>query len=167
MKSQLPTWVFVAAALAFEPATSTALDLGIRHYGARGGVSVSPDQFHGGLFFDAGRLPGNLRFQPSFDLGFGNGLWLVSANVDALHPVAGGPSMQPYLGGGVGFNFFDVNDGVGAGRGLELEPVLDIVGGLEWGGSKRKSGAPFRYVLEARLGIGDTPDFKVSAGITF
>ena len=167
MKTQLPTWLFAATTLIGFADTSTALEFGIRHYGARGGISLNPDQFHGGLFLDAGRLTSSLWFQPSFEFGLGNGVWLAAANMDALYPFAGGRSMRPYLGGGVGFNFFDVQDGVGEGRGLEIEPVLNVVGGLEWGAPRRKSRAPFRYVLEARLGVGATPDFKISAGITF
>jgi hypothetical protein len=167
VKNHFPTWLLAVTTLICFADTSPALEFGIRHYGVRGGVSMNPDQFHGGLFLDAGRLTSSLRFQPSFEFGLGNGVWLAAANMDALFPFAGGSSMRPYLGGGVGFNFFDVQDGVGEGRGLEIEPVLNVVGGLEWGAGKRKSRAPFRYVLEGRLGIGATPDFKISAGITF
>ena len=167
MKKYLGTCVLAVTTVTCFADTSTALEFGIRHYGARGGISMNPDQFHGGLFLDAGRLTSSLWFQPSFEFDLGNGVWLAAANMDVLYPFAGGSSMRPYLGGGVGFNFFDVSDGVGEGRGLEIEPVLNIVGGLEWGAGKRKSRAPFRYVLEGRLGIGATPDFKISAGITF
>ena len=167
MKNHLSTWMFAATTLIGFADTSTAFEFGIRHYGARGGIGMNPDQFHGGLFLDAGRFTSKVRFQPSFELGLGNGVWLAAANIDALYPFAGGGSMRPYLGGGIGFNFFDVQDGLGEGRGLEMAPVLNVVGGLEWGAARQKSRAPFRYLLEARLGIGDTPDFKISAGITF
>lgn len=127
---------------------------------------MSPDQFHGGLFINAGRIVSNVRFQPSFELGIGNGLRVAATNLDALHPF-GGSSWRPYAGGGLGINFVDVTNGVGKGRGWKLETALNIVGGVEWGGSKRGSSPADRYVLEARLGLGNTPDFKISFGLAF
>ena len=149
--------------------TSAPAELGIQHVGLRAGVSRSPDQFHGGIFLDAGHLVSNLRFQPSLEFGIGNGVRLGAVNLDALYPLAerSWRSWRPYAGGGLGVNFIDVTDGVGEGRGAEIEPCLNIIGGVERDSSKRGSRASRRYVIEARVGVGDTPDFKISAGITF
>jgi hypothetical protein len=89
-----------------------------------------------------------------------------TANVDALYLFSARP-WRPYAGGGLGVNFIDVTNGVGEGRGFEIEPVLNIVGGIEWGASKHGSRAHQRYVIEARLGFGDTADFKVGFGLAF
>jgi len=148
------------------PRRASAGELGIRHLGVRGGVSMNPDQFHGGVFLDAGRLASSLRFQPSFEFGVGNGVRLGAANADVLYPLAE-RSWLPYAGAGLGVNFVDVTNGVGEGNGLEIKPVFNVVGGVEWGVSKQGSRAPRRYVIEARLGIGDTPDFKIGAGVIF
>jgi len=154
---------------------STAQDLGLRLLGFRGGVSLNPDQFHFGAFADAGQLTPHLRLQPSLEVGLGNGVRLAAANVDAIHLFAprswsrfGSPApWRPYVGGGLGINFIDVSQGFGQTDGLTIEPVINVVGGVEWGVLRPRSSSSHRYLLEARVGLGDTPDFKLSAGITF
>jgi len=146
-----------------------AQDLGIQAFGLRGGISMNPDQFHVGAFLDAGHLTDRLRFQPSFELGLGNGVRLATVNADALFLFAP-RRFRPYAGGGLGLNFIDITNGVGQGRGLDIEPVLNLVGGVEWGAfdSKKPGSKRFRsFLIEGRLGIGDTPEFKLSAGVSF
>ena len=64
---------------------STALgqELGVRSYGLRGGININPDQFNFGAHVDAGTLASRVRFQPSFELGLGNGVTVAAANFDA------------------------------------------------------------------------------------
>lgn len=143
---------------------ASSQDLGFESYGLRAGISMNPDQFHGGVFADMGRLFANVRFQPSFELGWGNGVVLGAANADALHYFKP-RSWRPYAGGGLGINFIEVTNGVGEGSGLEIKPVLNLVGGIVWG--KAKAGALGRYSFEGRLGLGDTPELKLSAGMRF
>jgi hypothetical protein len=138
--------------------------IGYESFGLRAGISMNPDQFHGGVFADMGRLIDKVRLRPSFELGWGNGVFLGAANADALYFFSP-RSWRPYAGGGLGVNFIEVTNGVGEGRGLEIEPVLNLVGGVEWG--KSKEGASGRYLLEGRLGLGETPDFKLSFGLRF
>ncbi len=163
MKTPLILTLGIAVLLANSD-VSVAADLGIRHFGLRGGVSANPDQIHGGLFLDAGRLVSDLRFQPSFDVGFGNGVRLATANLDALYPL-GGESWRPYAGGGLGINFVDVTNGVGEGRGWEIAPVINVLGGIRWGSARRGNRSLERYLLEVRLGFGDTTDLKLSFGL--
>ena len=140
-----------------------AQDLGIKSWGLRGGLSINPDQGTGGVFVNAGHFSSRVRFQPSFDLGFGNGVRLGALNLDAFYIFSPHP-WRPYAGGGLGINFIDVTEGVGEGTGLDVEAALHIVGGIEWGDLR----AGFRrYLVEARLGVGDTPDLKLTAGIAF
>jgi len=140
-----------------------AQDLGIKSWGLRGGLSINPDQGTGGVFANAGHFSRRVRFQPSFDLGFGNGVRLLALNLDAFYIFSPHP-WRPYAGGGLGINFIDVTEGVGEGTGLDVEAALHIVGGIEWGDLR----AGFRrYLVEARLGVGDTPDLKLTAGIAF
>lgn len=154
--------VAVLVCLATGP-RSEAQDLGIKTWGLRGGLSINPDQFFAGVFFNAGHFSNKVRFQPSFDFGFGNGVRLGALNLDALYIFSPRP-WRPYAGGGLGINFIDVTKGVGQGRGLDVEAALNIVGGIEWG--KLRTGFR-RYLAEARLGIGDTPDVKLTFGIAF
>ena len=157
------------------PRPSAAQDLGLRLFGFRGGVSLNPDQYHFGVFADAGQLTRQLRFQPSFEVGLGNGVRLAAANADAIYFFAprnwsrfGSPKpWRPYAGAGLGINFIDVSKGFGQAGGLSIEPVINVVGGVEWGVLQPRPGSSRRYLLEARVGLGDTPDFKLSAGITF
>ena len=60
-----------------------------------------------------------------------------------------------------------MTSGVGRREGLNIEPVLNLVGGLEWGAPRAGSRAFRRYLLEARVGMGDTPELKLVAGISF
>ncbi|HXV64272.1 MAG TPA: hypothetical protein VEK15_26470 [Vicinamibacteria bacterium] len=136
-----------------------AQELGVRSYGLRGGINVNPDQFNFGAHIDAGRLGPRIRLQPSFELGLGNGVTLAAANID-VHYLFAARAVRPYAGGGLGVNFIDVTSGVGRANGLDVAPVLNLVGGVEWG-------VPRRYLLEARLGLGDTPELKLVAGFTF
>jgi len=152
-----------AAWLFFLAAPSTAQDIGLQSWGLRGGVSLNPDQFHFGVFVDAGHLTKDIRFQPGFELGLGNGVRLGAVNLDALYFLKPS-SFRPYLGGGLGINFIDVTDGFSEEEGLQIKPAVNIVGGVEWGEGGKGSR---RYLLEARLGLGDTPDFKITAGLTF
>jgi hypothetical protein len=141
-------------------------ELGVRSYGVRGGINMNPDQFNFGGHLDAGRLTSRIRFQPSFELGLGNGVLLAATNFDAHYLFSAG-TFRPYAGGGLGVNFIDVQSGIGRGGGLDIEPVLNLVGGLEWGASSPGSRAFRRYLLEARVGLGDTPELKLVAGLNF
>ena len=142
------------------------LDLGVRSYGFRGGINMNPDQFNFGAHVDAGHLGSRVRLQPSVELGLGNGVTLAAVNFDAQY-LFSARGWRPYAGGGLGVNFIDVTRGFGASRGLQIKPVVNAVAGVEWGTPKAGSGALRRYLLEARLGMGKTPDFKIVAGISF
>jgi len=76
---------FCAMLLASGMAAGTTLgqDIGVRSHGLRGGINMNPDQFNFGAHIDAGSLAPRVRFQPSFELGLGNGVTLASANFDA------------------------------------------------------------------------------------
>ncbi len=164
MKTRRFCFVLLAGAMA----TSTALghELGVRSYGVRGGINMNPDQFNFGAHVDAGSLTSRVRIQPSFELGLGNGVTLASANFDA-HYLFTTRRFRPYAGGGLGINFIDVTSGIGREGGLHIEPVLNLVAGAEWGASRPSSRAFRRYLLEVRVGIGDTPDLKLVAGFSF
>ncbi len=153
-------------ALSLFASTLVGQELGVRSYGLRGGINMNPDQFSFGTHVDAGSLTPRVRFQPSFELGLGNGVRLASANLDAHYLFTAG-RFRPYAGGGLGINFIDVTSGIGRSGGLDIEPVLNLVGGIEWGAPRAGSRAFRRYLLEVRFGMGNTPDLKLVAGYSF
>ena len=81
MKTRHFCLVLLAAGMA--AGTALGQELGVRSYGLRGGINMNPDQFNFGAHIDAGSLAPQVRFQPSFELGLGNGVTLASANFDA------------------------------------------------------------------------------------
>ena len=158
---------FIAVLVSFVIAgVGLGQELGARSYGVRGGINMNPDQFNFGAHVDAGRLASRVRLQPSFELGLGNGVFLASTNFDAHYLFSTG-RFRPYAGGGLGVNFIDVTSGIGRGGGLNIEPALNLVGGVEWGAPRARSQAFRRYLLEARVGMGDTPELKLVAGLNF
>lgn len=161
MKSRLFCIVLLATA-----SSGLAQEIGVRSYGLRGGINTNPDQFNFGAHIDAGSLASRVRFQPSFELGLGNGVVLLATNFDA-HYLFASRGFRPYAGGGLGINFIDVTSGIGRGGGLNIGPVLNLVGGVEWGAPRAGSRAFRRYLLELRVGMGDTPELKLVAGISF
>ncbi len=143
------------------PGTAEAQeDLGLRRFGARGGVTIDPDQVHIGMHINAGQLAPKVRFQPSFELGFGSDRTVGAINIDAIYTFDPRP-WTPYLGGGLGISLIHRDAGRDNGDGdLHAEAGLNLIGGLEWGDAHR-------YLLEARVGVGGIPDFKLTVGINF
>lgn len=125
--------------------------LGFKGWGIRGGVTVNPDQFHVGVHINAGTFAPKVRFQPYFDIGFGNDVIAGTINLDALYLIKV-KGWQPYVGGGIGIALYDSE------RHFDVEAGLNLVAGFEWGTHRR-------LILEVRGGIGDIPDLKVSLGI--
>jgi hypothetical protein len=130
--------------------------LGFRGWGLRGGATIDPDQIHVGAHINAGEFAPRVRFQPSFEVGFGNDVILGAINLDALYTFRR-RSWRPYLGGGLGVALVD-SDRNGGDDDFDVEAGLNLVAGFEWGPRRR-------YLLEIRAGVGDIPNFKVTAGI--
>jgi hypothetical protein len=127
--------------------------LGFKGWGIRGGVTVNPDQFHVGVHINAGTFAPKVRFQPYFDIGFGNDVTAGTINLDA-HYLFKAKGWQPYVGGGIGIALYDTD------RHFDVEAGLNLIAGFEWGTHRK-------LILEVRGGVGDIPDLKVSAGIGF
>ena len=151
--------VTVFASLLAIPAAS--LDLSPQKLALRGGFSLNPDQGHGGVQVKIGKglkISGDsrLQFRPSLDLGLGNGVRLVTFDADLVLPFGKG-TVRPFVGAGPGLNLIDVTDGVGEAAGTELKLVGNALAGVRWR----------RWMLEARGGLGDVPDLKVTIGLSF
>jgi hypothetical protein len=136
------------------PATAQQ-PLGFRGWGLRGGATIDPDQVHVGVHINAGEFAPRVRFQPSFEVGFGNDVVVGAINLDALYTFRR-PSWRPYLGGGLGVALADSTGD--HHDDFHVDAGLNLVGGFEWGPRGR-------YLLEIRFGVGDIPNVKVTAGI--
>jgi hypothetical protein len=152
--------IFLAVVIAclsslFIGAAEAQSDIGVRRFGIRGGLTVDPDQGHLGVHVNAGEFSDNLRFQPSFELGFGDDRVVAAINLDALYTFDPRP-LVPYLGAGLGVAVTDRDGDDDA----NVDAGLNIVGGFEWGDTSK-------YLLEARVGIGDIPEFKLTIGLNF
>ncbi len=123
-------------------------------YGLRGGLTVDPDQFHIGGHLDLGLVADPMRVVPNVEVGFGNDLTVVAFNCDFIYDF---PQNAWSLGGEVGLNMvdhkdFDSNTDVG----------LSILGNYRVGLNSGKI-----LILEAKLGLIDSPDAKFTVGWNF
>lgn len=145
----------------FAPTVASAGEFAPQLYAAGTGVSLNPDQFHGGLHFRFGSNPTPM-FRPAVELGLGNGVRIFSLSGDVLHHFRG-ERWTPYVGAGPGLNIIDVTDGVGQSDGIQAKLVAHAITGLGWTPRRGQR----RYFVEGRFGIGDTPDFRLSVGMSF
>ncbi len=153
--------LLLATTLIVVPATAEAQsDIGVRRVGLRGGLTVDPDQGHIGMHINAGNFAPRVRFQPSFEVGFGSNRIVGMINVDAFYTfVTSG--WAPYLGGGLGVGIISRDRCCNNGDDdVNVEAGVNLLGGFEWGAANK-------YLLEARVGIGDIPDFKLTIGVSF
>src|SRR6478735_7449736 len=50
-----------------------------------GGATIDPHQVYGGVYWQSPELGGPLHIRPGIDGGTGDGLWLVSINIDLIY----------------------------------------------------------------------------------
>jgi hypothetical protein len=128
--------------------------------GARAGYTADEtDQFHIGGHFTAAKPFLGFSLVPSLEIGFGDEVTLFAINGDLLYtfPELATAEWSLYAGGGPALNLVKVD------HGEDHEDFgLNAVGGVV---RKLKSGNDL--LLELRLGLEDSPDFKITAGLTF
>jgi hypothetical protein len=130
--------------------TATASNASAQEFGVRAGASVDPDQFYFGAHVETGPLADRIHFRPNVELGVGNDLTAVAVNLEVVYKAP--LRRQPwtfYGGGGPAINFYDTD------RGSDTEGGFNLLGGLE-----HDKGLFF----EVKLGLVDSPDFKVGIG---
>ena len=151
-------WLILFVLVIFLPPFAHA-DIGYQGWGLRTGLSVDPDQFDIGAHFNLGEFVPNLRFQPNFELGFGDNVFLLMINGETFYLFdISGSNFRPYAGGELSMAYWRVDNS--HGKNDDLEIGLSPVGGIEFPFSKKVMG-----FLELKLGIGDVPDFRVAVGI--
>lgn len=116
--------------------------------GLRGGLSLEPDNFLVGLHWRSSPLGESVYFVPSVEAGFGDAT-MVAGNADFHYLFKTSSDLAPYVGGGATLNWFDFDGG------SETDFGGSILGGI------RLSPKMF---LEAKIGLGDVPDWKFIVG---
>lgn len=135
-------------------------DVGFRGWGPRLGLSINPDQFHFGAHLDFGNFAQHVRFQPNFEVGFGDHMTLVAVNAEAAYRFrADWSTWTPYLGGGLGANFKKLD---GGSQDWNSDLGVNALGGIERGLANGD-----RFFVEGKFSLNDIPDAKVTIGWTF
>jgi hypothetical protein len=149
--------VAFALALLAAPAIPQAAHAGPFGFGPRVGLSTGPDQLILGVGL-VRPLGSRLEIAPSLDFGFPDNGSTISLNGDVRYTVNPESGLKPYVGAGLTWFSFnpdadnvDTSDEVGA----------NLLGGI-W---LNKDHWP-EFNLEARLGLGDVPDFEVMLGFS-
>lgn len=163
MKAPLVLLVALLALVAAPSGAPAQSDLGIGYagWGPRFGMTVDPDQVHFGAHVDLGNFSDHVRFQPNFELGIGDDMTIGALNFEAAYRfVSRWEAWSPYMGGGLGMNFIDRSDAFRDRS--DTEVGVNVLGGLEKG--MRDGG---RFFMEMKFGLEDSPDVKVTSGMTF
>jgi hypothetical protein len=128
--------------------------------GPRVGFTVNPDQIHFGGHIDFGEIATNLMMVPNLEVGFGDNLTTIAPSFELDYRFRSDWGVwTPYLGGSAGPIFYSAKHG-----GSDTKFGFYIEGGIMKGLSGENSGY---FFIEAKLGLGDAPDAKFTAGWTF
>ena len=133
-------------------------------WGVRGGFTFDPDQIHVGAHLEGGELFHNGIFLPNIEIGFGNDITLVTLNPELVYRFERRSSSGWgfYIGGGLGINFWSWDDHHPGRHDSDTDLGLNALGGI----NRRLGGGDF-FFLELKLGLDDSPDAKISVGLTF
>jgi hypothetical protein len=124
--------------------------------GIRGGISVDPDQFYFGGHLETGPLVERLHFRPNVEVGIGDDLTLIAANMEFVYKFSRTRGLTLYAGGGPALNIFMV-DGDGDND-SETEAGFNVLVGAE---------TPRGLFFEFKLGLIDSPELKFGVGYTW
>jgi hypothetical protein len=135
--------------VAFSSTPAAAQDAGVR-----AGLSVDPDQFYFGGHVETAPLVDRLHFRPNLEVGFGDDITLIAANMEFVYKFPRRNDWGIYVGGGPALNLymFDERDD------SETEGGLNVLVGVE-----NARGMFFEF----KVGAVDSPDFKFGVGWTF
>jgi hypothetical protein len=139
---------FLLGVVIFSSTPALAQDAGIR-----GGISVDPDQFYFGAHLETSALVDRVHFRPNLEVGIGDDLTLIGANMEFVYKFTRSRDWNLYAGGGPALNIFMVD-----GSDSETEAGFNALVGFE-----TSRGLFFEF----KLGMLDSPDFKFGVGYTW
>ena len=139
---------FLLAVVVFSSVPAAAQDAGIR-----GGISVDPDQFYFGGHLETAPLIDRLYFRPNLEVGLGDDLVLIAANMEFVYKFTAGRAWNIYAGAGPALNIYMPDEGES-----DTDAGFNIMVGVE-----QSRGLFFEF----KIGAIDSPDFKFGVGWTF
>ncbi len=145
--------ISMLATFAFAEGETKSMDIG-----ARAGYSISPDQIFLGAHMDLGQLVGPMRVVPNIEIGFGNDVTLMCFNGDLIYDIENTPFS---VGGELGLIHSSVDLGP-FGSASSTDIGLSILGDYRLEMSNGKT-----LLLEGKLGLTNSPDFKFTVGYNF
>jgi hypothetical protein len=126
--------------------------------GLRAGASVDPDQFYFGGHLELGPVVERLWFRPNLEVGVGNDVTLFAFNGELAYwfPLSGN-DWSVYAGAGPALNIIRFERGTGdddtdAGGGFNMLLGLSHAEG---------------FFGEVKVGVIDSPEFKLGIGFTW
>jgi hypothetical protein len=154
----------IAAALALAVLVPAAAWAGaFQTFGPHLGFSTDPSQVIFGGQLQMGDIAPQIDFVPGVDLGIGDNQTIISLNGDFHYRfIVQGMTWQPYAGGGVAVHFWSADVGGPIGDRSDTYAEGTIVGGAD---VPTRSGS--RFFVEGKIGLGDGPSFKATAGWHF
>jgi hypothetical protein len=120
--------------------------------GVRAGASVDPDQFYLGGHYETRPLVEQLHFRPNLEVGFGDDVTAVGANLEFVYKIPIDGPWSLYAGGGPALNIYTFDDET------ETDGGVNVLFGAE-----TSTGLFF----EVKVGAIDSPDFKFGVGYTW
>jgi hypothetical protein len=126
--------------------------------GIRGGISVDPDQFYFGGHLETAPLVDSLYFRPNVEVGFGDDLTLIAANMEFVYKFTRNRSLNLYAGAGPALNIFMFDDDGASDNDADTEAGFNILVGAE---------TPRGLFFEFKIGAMDSPDLKFGVGYTW
>jgi len=122
--------------------------------GVRGGISVDPDQFFFGGHLETSPLVSRLHFRPNVEVGVGDDIMLIAANMEFVYKFPRRSAWGLYAGAGPALNVYMFDDP----DHTETEGGFNVLIGVE-----NSRGLLFEF----KVGALDSPDFKFGVGWTF
>ncbi len=138
---------FLLATLFLFTGSAAAQDAGVR-----AGLSVDPDQFYFGGHVETSPLVDRLHFRPNVEVGLGDDLTLLNANMEFVYKFPSRSGWGLYAGGGPALNVYMFDEEANTEAGLNFLVGVEQSRGL---------------FFEFKIGAMDSPDFKFGVGWTF
>lgn len=125
--------------------------------GVRGGISIDPDQFYFGGHLETAPLIDRVYFRPNVEIGFGDDLTLLAANMEFVYKFSRRRDVTLYAGAGPALNVYMFDDNRG-NNDSDTEAGINFLAGVE-----TRRGLFFEF----KFGAMDSPDLKFGVGYTW
>jgi len=158
----------LTAGLAISLALPLSAQAAPMRWGPRAGFSANPDQVVVGAHLDFGEIARQLGLRPNIELGLGDHVTTVAPAGDLFWlPPQKWQRWQPYLGGELAITYAKANIDyppgyVGPKDDSNTDLGLMLLGGVQTDLSNGK-----QLLLELKIGLTNTADLKLMAGLTF